>query len=226
MTNRLQSTPDYLRIYSGAPTRLRCLKNRALESYKGPHPGRASTWRDARAWGFHNWEVAFCTLNQGKQGNTPIWYTHHGEYFRNERDADDILSAIDHTGWFTDMDGSERAIGIIASLPHGRFLAGYRWTGNGERVYFPEVFTDAKEAARAADSYAEEFAEMAREDSERFDAMREAEDEVEHVEALLRKRLPGRNATGGLREEVRGLIEELRQVRKDAEHAAAAYERG
>lgn len=198
----------------GAPARLAILRKRLP----------SGDWKSARDYRIDTYACAFALLSPGKEGDSPIWYSHAGGEFRGERDAHDVTS-LQHTGWFTDTEGSERAVGIVARLPHGRFLAGYRWTLNDEWVYFPEVFTDEAEAARAADSRAESFAEDAREDSERFDAMQDATDEVEHVEALLRKRIPGRNVSSALRDEVRDLIEELRASRRDLENATAAYER-
>src|SRR5215208_2474779 len=164
MNHEFQSTPDYLRLCKGGTYfRMLRLRDRALQTSSDVHlrtlaPSlQKQTWREARSWGFHNWEKAHGTLDQGKQKDgSPIWYTHTGEYFRNELDAHDIVRSLPR-GWFTDTDCSETAIGIVAALPHGRFLAGYRWTSNGERVYFPEVFTDAEDAASAADTYAEDF---------------------------------------------------------------------
>ena len=213
----MNSHIDAYRLTSGgAPARMAILRKRLP----------SGDWKSARNYRLNTYASAFALLSPGKQSDgSPIWYSHGGPEFRGERDAHDIVN-LRHKGWFTDTECSETAVGIVARLPHGRFLAGYRWTSNGERVYFPEVFTDEDEAARAADSYAEAFAEDAREDSERFNAMQEAADEITHVEALLRKRLPGRNATDTLRDEVRSLIEELRAARRDLETATEAYERG
>lgn len=185
-------------------------------------------WRGARRWTMYGYESAYSNgLDQGfngREGNkTPVWYSHGGEQFRNERDANDIVHSLDN-GWFTDSDQSETAIGIVASLPHGRFIAGYRWTSNDERVYFPDVHDDENDAARMADEHARVFAESAREDSERFDAMQNAE-EVTYVCARLRKYLPARNVTVTLREEVRSIIEELRDARNTLVAATASYEK-
>ena len=69
-------------------------------------------------------------------------------------------------GWYTDSYQDETAVGIIASLPHGRFIAGYRWTSNDERVYFGEVFANEDDAARMADEHARVFAENCRDSEE------------------------------------------------------------
>jgi hypothetical protein len=114
---------------------------------------RPMTWRDVR----------FATLtsetglSQGFNGEgvnqTPVWYTQDGPEFRDEFDATHGVASIRHGGWYTDMHQEERAIGIVTRLPHGRFITGYRWTSNGERVYFPDLFDDAEDAARVADEH-------------------------------------------------------------------------
>lgn len=210
----------------GTRARMAILRMIAANSRAGNMPPslQLASWKDARHWSIDGYESAYGLLSQGAQGKTPIWHTQAGEYFRDERDAGSIIS-LRHTGWYTD-GGDETAIGIVSRLPHGRFLAGYRWTSNDERVYFPEVFTDGEEAARMADEHARVFAENAQEDNVRFEAMCDAENEVEHVRALLAKRLPGRNATGALREEVCDLIEELRAARETFKEAEDAYNKG
>ena len=199
----------------GAPARLAILRNRLP----------SGDWKSARDFHLNDYESAFATLSPGKQDGAPVWYSHGGPEFRGERDADEVIR-LRHTGWFTDTEGSETATGIVARLPHGRFISGYRWTSNGERVYFPEVFTDEDEAARAADSHAESFAEDAREDSERFDAMKDAEGHVEEVESDVRMAFEARNVSPRHREHARDRIEELRAARRDLEAATKAYERG
>lgn len=165
------------------------------------------------------------TLFQGLQGKTPIWSTHNGPEFRDERDAHDVIR-LRHTGWFTDIHCDESAVGIVARLTHGRFIAGYRWMMNGERVYFPEVFTDEEEAARMADSHAEAFADLSREDSERFDAMCRAEGHVEAVERDVDMAYQARNVSAKHRAHCIDRIEELRAARADLAEATAAYEKG
>lgn len=165
------------------------------------------------------------TLFQGLYGKTPIWSTHNGPEFRDERDAHDILNPR-HTGRYPDIHGDESAIGIVARLTHGRFIAGYHWMMNGERVYFPEVFTDENDAARAADGHAEHFAESAREDSERFDAMCRAESHAESVADDVLMAYQARNVSAKHRAHCIDRIEELRAARADLADATSAYERG
>ena len=200
----------------GAPARMAILRKRLP----------SGDWKSARHYTLKGYASAFATLSPGKQSDgSPIWYSHGGPEFRGERDADDIIG-LRHTGWFTDTECSETAVGIVARLPHGRFLAGYRWTSNGERVYFPEVFDDEREAALAADSHAEAFAEDAREDSERFNAMQDALAHVEEVADDVAMAFQARNVSPRHREYARDRIEELRAARRDLETATEAYEKG
>ena len=110
-------------------------------------------------------------LSQGKDSagtryECPVWYTHGGEYFRDEKDCHEVIVTMRVRGWHTGpCEGSrDVAIGIVARLPHGRFLAGYRWTANDERVYFPGLFDDECDAARMANEHARVFAERNRKD--------------------------------------------------------------
>ena len=133
-----------------------------------------------------------------------------GEQFRNERDADACNGGPDHSGWLTDSEGYDKAIGIVASLTHGRYIAGYRWTLNDERVYFDGVFTAESEAARMADEHARVFADSVREDNARYETMRDA---LDLFTAALQRR-----------EMARGAIEELRTTLEVLSEVVAAYE--
>lgn len=99
--------------------------------------------------------------------------THPGGFFyldsdfqvgRGWRWADEVDNSIMHTGWFTDdYCSGDKIRGIVISLPHGRFLAGWSM-GEGMASNFDgEIYDDAKEAAQAADSLAENAAESERE---------------------------------------------------------------
>ena len=227
MKPEFMDTPDYLQLRAGG-ARFRMTR---LRDYSAQHhAGDGSRWREFRRYGFHNWESAHATLDQGRNTrngrSVPIWYTHCGEYFRNERDAHDIVRRLSR-GWYTDCcDTSETAVGIVASLPHGRFIAGYRWTSNGERVWFSEVYTDEEDAACAANGHAESFAEDAREDSERFEAMQNAEIEAQDKLETLRDCLALRHTGRRTNDDVRDAIRELRDARLALADATRNYERG
>lgn len=157
----------------GTPARMAILRLIAADKANNRNPYtrlQQGDWRGARSWTMKNYATAYCSgINQGFDGaghaRSAVWYSHHGEQFRNERDACEVLR-MRHTGWFTDNYQDETAVGIIASLPHGRFIAGYRWTSNDERVYFDEVFTNEDDAARMADEHARAFAENCRDSEE------------------------------------------------------------
>lgn len=141
-------------------------------------------------------DVRFATLasdtglSQGFNGTgaarVPVWYTQDGPQFRDERFCDDV-ARIDHRGWFADADGYETVRGIVARLPHGRFIAGYLMSSNNERVYFPDVFDDESEAAHMADEHARIVAESEREYNERWQEAREVEEETETALHRLRE---------------------------------------
>lgn len=231
----MSETMRYFDLTKPAPVRLAMLRaaftGHAAKYPHCPEHAKPKSWRDIRGT-THKGVNAYCvTLSQGLAGSgkykTPIWYSHAGEHFRGERFADEIPDArIRHNGWFTDVDGDEKARGIVGRLPHGRFIAGYHWSSNGERVYFPEVYKDETEAARAADSHAEAFAESAREDSERFDTMRDAEIEVEEKEHAFRLAFMARNVSTEHAELAREALEELRRARDVLAMVTADYERG
>lgn len=227
------SRTAYFNLSIPAPRRLAMMRaDFAAHATKYPHcpeHAKPASWRDVRNWGLHNWQAAFCTFSAG----AGQWYSQNGETFRNERDATS-------TGWYTDDECCETAIGIIANLPHGRFIAGYRWTSNDERVYFPDVFDDETDAARMAGEHARVFAESAYEDNRRFRAMADAESLVESKESDLcdawqeyRAAWCGyladaRHAGAAIkaREWVRELVSDLRAFRRELTDATNAYNRG
>lgn len=167
---------------------------------------------------------------------------------RDVRFADEVdPRAVDHQGWFADSKGyGDRGVirGIVARLPHGRFLSGYHWSDNGEYVLFigkGQVFDDESSAARYADHEAERYADLCREDDERFRAMSEAESLVESKESDLRDAWdeyraawcayltdPKRHARAAVkaRDWVRELVSDLRGCRQELNDAREAYERG
>ena len=229
----MSETMRYFDLTKPAPVRLAMMRAAFADHAKKyphcPEHAKPKSWRDIRGATYKN-VGAYCgTLSQGFNGTdmykTPIWYAHTGEQFRDERFCDDV-ERIEHTGWFTDTDGSEKARGIVARITHGRFIAGYHWSSNDERVYFPEVYDDETEAARAADSHAESFAESAREDSERFDAMQDAERETEEKEREFKLAYMARHVSAEHTELAREALYELRSARDVLANATADYERG
>ena len=123
---------------------------------------------------------------------------------------------LGHTGWYTrDNEYDETARGVVYMLPHNRFLAAiadpYQPNKNGSGPCIvetnangqPIIYDSKEDAARAADSFAERYAEAAREDDRReCERMRLEDAASEAVEALKSKR-----------EEARALLDEIRASR-------------
>ena len=86
-----------------------------------------------------------------------------GQPFTRWQWCDDAYTSIGHTGWFTDEYG-DKIRGIVVSLPHGRFLAGWSMgEGMASTVDASPVFGNAIDAAIYADRLAELAAERERE---------------------------------------------------------------
>lgn len=210
----------------GTPARMAILRMIAADSVNNHNPStrlQPGNWRGARCYTMGSYTAAYCSgINQGGAGQ---WYSHGGEQFRNERDTQDVTGGPDHMGWFTDIHQDETAIGIVAGLTHGRYVAGYRWTSNDERVYFDEVFADETDAARMADEHARLFAESAREDSERCEAAQRLESETDDALQRLRECLVLRHKAcmGYVRDEIAELLETIRRNRETLRTEYANY---
>ena len=220
------SDVKYFDLTIPAPRRLSMMRaDFAAHAAKYPHCpeySKPDSWRKVRGWGLHNWQSAFCTFSAGGAGQ---WVTHQGPMFRREKWVDELYPRNHrHTGWFADADAGETARGFIVALPHGRFIPGYEWSSNGERVYSGDVCTDEVQAARAADYLAERFAESACEDSERFNAMIDAETESENAIQEFCTLWPARGVSETLRGRVRDALQVIRDARETLRDATAAYE--
>lgn len=156
-------------------------------------------------------------FDQGSNDKNPIFYTHEKVYFQL---AHKIIH-LDYTGWFTDCENSTLAKGIVITLPampgfpNGRFLAGYYWGVNGETVLYPEMYADINEAAHAADSHAESFADKEREHNEKWQAARDIEYKIEIKEKRLIECLALRNkkCMSYIRAEISTICDRLRDMR-------------
>lgn len=170
------------------------------------------TWRDVRFSTFKS-----CSdIGQGLNDKKPIWYVNPCKdgYFNREKFADEIVD-FRHTGYYTDVDCNEVAKGIVVSLPHGKFIAGYYWSSNDERVYHPELYRDEESAAHAADSIAEHFADKARDDDEKYQAARELESDIEDELSELGKLYALRHHPRfGDKDAIADLIESIRDKRE------------
>jgi hypothetical protein len=92
--------------------------------------------------------------------------------------CDDVDDRILHTGWFADPDGDgDKIRGIVVRLSHGRgFLAGWAMGEGMAGTVYRDVYADAVDAARAADSFAEAVAAESCDDY--------ADDDADDLEAL------------------------------------------
>lgn len=166
-------------------------------------------------------------FNTDSRGNKePIFY-YFGEQLP-ESYCDDISCHIRHTGWFTNddgttyKDGSGKSRGIVVTLPampgfpDGRFLAGYVWGDNDERVLWPEIYNNEQDAAQAADSHAEIFADIQREDNAKLNAARDLENDIEDAFTRLRECLALRHRAcmAYVRDEIAELCETIRDKRE------------
>jgi hypothetical protein len=168
------------------------------------------------------------SLDVGSNDGTPFIY-----YFGAllPEDFSHEIIRLNHTGWFTNAegcsykDGSGLARGLVVSLPaspgfpEGRFLAGYYWGDNDERVLYLDLYRDKDEAARDADGYAESFAEDQREHDEKWQRARELEDEISEKSREICKLFEIRHITGKHwaehpREILRETIAEIREMRE------------
>ena len=203
---------EYLNLKIGAPRRLACLRTSAQRHNEKFPSGSAATWRTVR--------YATLThpggLRPGSNGDTPIWYADTGPAFHRETYADLCAEGPGHRGWYTDVDCSVTARGIVVRLPHGKFLAGYECDDNGERVYFPEIFDSETDAARRADGHAESFADDCREHDAKYREAQNLQTEAEDMAHQLAEKLALRNDQRfpAAREEARELLTELRELRQ------------
>lgn len=213
-------TADYFDLSVSAPVRLARMR-RAFAEHASKYPhcpehAKPKSWCDIRGTTYKGLRAYVCDLSQGSNGGTPIWCCHTGPQFRGEKLSSDVLGRFKDTDWYTDIDGRETARGIVARLPHGRCIAGYEWTSNGERVYFPEIFDDIEDAARMGAEHARVFAESAFEDSQQYDAARTLENEIDDAFHRLRECLALRHRAcmGYVRDEIRELISGIKKRRE------------
>lgn len=209
----------------GMRARMAILRMIAADSVNNFNPQtrlNPGDWKRARSYTMGNWQNAYMSgLHQGSDS----WHTHDGEQFRGERDAASILGNHRAAGYYTDTDYNEKAIGIVGRLTHGRFVAGYRWTSNDERVYYPRVFDDEDDAARMADEHACAFAQSAYEDVQKWDEARKIEIDIDDALIRLRECLAMRHNVRMhyVRDEARELCETVRTMREQLTTDYADY---
>lgn len=242
------SNIKYFDLSIPAPKRLAMMRadyaNHAKRYPHCPEHVKPADWRAMRRTTFKSYSGYFGRASRGLNNDGPILYGFDEQSFpvRSIRRAYDVDgSGIKYRGYYADDDRTQGLIvPIVANLPHGRYLSGYHWTDNDERVLFlSTVFDDESEAAHDADDESARFAESCREDNARFCAMQDAEQLVEDQESDLHEEWatykaawsaylanPPRFAKAArqARESVRGLIENIRASRVELETARRAYE--
>lgn len=193
---------DYFNLSIPARDRLAMMRRDfAAHPVKNPHcpeSFKPRSWRELRRYTLANYAAAFGVADRGSDtgpsGNSePVLYAFHPETLpvRSLRDVQQILKLINHTGWYCDDDdASQLCVGVVASLPHGKFLAGYRLTDSGEVALFANrLFDDERDAAHFADSVAEQYAERERDYLAQYREACALEDAIgENIEALRRAR--------------------------------------
>lgn len=146
---------------------------------------RPGDWRKARATTLAEYEACFGTLSQGRNEDAPIWYSFSDGNFRRETTCAALLGR-DCQGYYADDMGTTIS-GIIASLTHGRFIAGYENSETGERVYYGDIHSNEIEAALRADEYARVSAEKEREYNNRWRAAQDINDAAQDAHEQIRR---------------------------------------
>ena len=210
-------------LATGASVRLRALKTEAARVSALPHRknSQALTWRDVRYSKLSDASECGGGCNTRRGRRVPVLCAFSARALP-VRHVEKL-----NKGWYADDHGVESVWPIVASLPHGNYLAGYVLEDAGEHVLMLESLHDCRDdAVRDAKAEAQYVAEIMRDDSERFGRMIDAENKCQELREELQGMLPGRNASKYIRVSVRHLIDNLRSARKDLLEATQAYERG
>jgi hypothetical protein len=212
-------------LQAGSPHRLQIFRAEAAKLGNMSHRRLLpTTWRTARYSKLSGDHGAAC---MGRNDNRPVItaFSESALPMRWVKNADDMIH-LKHRGWFTDIEGLESTRGIVAALPHGKFLAGYVWKVNDEHVLFLDIHDTPEDAAHAANRHAKRFAEYTREDAERFEAMILAEFDVEEkTPALQRALLLRKHSHLGGRDRARDAVDALRKARETLTAATTDYEK-
>ena len=210
-------------LATGASVRLRALKTEAARVSALPHRknSQALTWRDVRYSTLSDASECGGGCNTRRGRRVPVLSAFSARALP-VRHVEKL-----NKGWYADDHGVESVWPIVASLPHGSYLAGYVLKDAGEHVLLLESLHDCREdAVKDAKAEAEYVAEIMREDSERFERMNDAENKCQELCKELQGMIAGRNASKYIRIRVRHLIDNLRSARKELLEATQAYERG
>jgi len=194
---------QYLNLAIGAPARLQALKRAALQ-----RPGH--TWRDVR---YSTFKTASGAWHAGKNGTESVYCMHGDNHSMREMGAAEQVNHIRHTGWYTDPYGENTMRGIVISLPHARYLAGYVFSMNDERVIRPQLHTDKVDAAYMADEHARVAAEREMEYRTRWQEGQRLHDKVQDAMHRLRECRVLRHRDARYTDEAHECIERIRMAR-------------
>jgi hypothetical protein len=155
--------PRYLATLPRGPLAARIAARKAPPCtggyYHAPTPGAA------RGRGFYLGDAG----RQGDGQPAPRWTW-----------ADEVEGVtIRHHGWYCTEDQDQTIRGLVLHLPHGRHLAGWSMGEHMASSVEPEVYTDAAEAAHAADECARVAAEAEQEYQAKESARIAAEEAAE-----------------------------------------------
>lgn len=179
-------------------TRKRLAELRAYVDKWNAESTRRTTidWRTARGFGVGS--IAVSTDAPKINENCAVIPTRTLAGFRNAGFCDEIVSgrSISHRGWYADDMQDEVYRGQVWQLPTRcgelQFVAGYAEPSSGYVILSAshgriDLFDDLKEAARAANDFAERQARDAREYNERWSAAAMADDERTHARVAMRE---------------------------------------
>lgn len=194
--SRQESARDSRTYYHGkAPARLAMYRAKAEKSGKGwreeaitfmgyrKSDGHGGTWQDN-----HPETVAKYSHLRG------AYFCDNFDNFRVVGDGEEISRqehsrAVDNHGWYMDSFQDDVAVPVVVQIParnrEPQYIPGIRFTGQDGYIVYPlarDRETDKLEAARAADHYAEQYAEEAREDNAKYQAEQDIEDLKEQIE--------------------------------------------
>ena len=172
----------------GTRARMAILRMIAADSANNINPHsrlQPGDWRKARDTTLGKYESYFGMLSQGRNNDEPVWYSFIEGYFRRETTCAAMLGR-NYQGYCSDDMGTTIS-GIVASLTHGRFIAGYEVSDTGERVYYGDIYSDEYECARMADNHARVAAEKEREYRERWRAAQELNDALQEAQDSIRE---------------------------------------
>lgn len=203
--------------------------SKRLQKYKIEAARTGKDWRQCRSviTGGRDFVSGSNTDTYGKE--IPVYFTFSEESIPcySVEFADKAYKGINHRGWFADDEQVQGTVrGIVCRIDGRKWLVGYYWSDNGEYVIrADEVYDNLEDAAQAADSFAEDYAEICREDNAKFQAARLLEDEIEEKKTRLQECIALRNhpKMNHIRAEIPDLIESIRNARETLRTDYANY---